>query len=117
MSCFICKVSIYANFIELTDSGHRSFFIDTSDNSVMLEFKSWFKDVYKACIPQTLTVVQYDIENNNGEPTMKVVKLIYKKNENSVTMLNETKENSVTMLNETKENFVTMLNETKENAQ
>lgn len=93
-SCFICEVTIDDKFIELVDSGHQSFFIDKSDSSVMSEFKSWFKDVYKACIPQTLTVVQYDIEDNDGEPMMKVVKLMYKKNENSVTMLNETKENA-----------------------
>lgn len=60
----------------------------------MSEFKSWFKEVYKTCIPQTLTIVQYDIENNDGEPIMKVVKLMYKKNENSMTMINETKENA-----------------------
>ena len=94
MSCFICEVIIDDKFIELVDSGHQSFFIDKSDNAVMSEFKSWFKDVYKACIPQTLTVVQYDIEDNDGEPMMKVVKLMYKKNENFVTMLNETKENA-----------------------
>ena len=93
-SCFICEVTIDEKLIELTDSGHQSFFIDKNDSAVMSEFKSWFKDVYKACIPQTLTVVQYDIEDNDGEPMMKVVKLMYKKNANSVTMLNETKENA-----------------------
>ena len=93
-SCFICEVTIDDKLIELTDSGHQSFFIDKNDSAVMSEFKSWFKDVYKACIPQTLTVVQYDIEDNDGEPMMKVVKLMYKKNENFVTMLNEAKENA-----------------------
>ena len=93
-SCFICEVTIDDNFIELIDSGHQSFFIDKNDDAAMLEFKSWFKDVYKSCVPQTLTVVQYDIEDNDGEPMMKVIKLMYKKNENSVTMLNETKENA-----------------------
>ena len=95
-SCFICEVTIDDKLIELIDSGHQSFFIDKNDNAVMSEFKSWFKDVYKACIPQTLTVVQYDPihDDESGGMMSKVVKLIYKKNENVVTVLNETKENA-----------------------
>ena len=91
-SCFICEVTIDDNFIELIDSGHQSFFIDKNDDTVMLEFKSWFKDVYKSCVPQTLTVVQYDPvhDDESGGMMSKVVKLIYKKNESAVTVLNET---------------------------
>lgn len=96
-SCFICEVIISDASIELVDAGHSSFYIDKSDEALMKEFKDWFVNVYKACIPQTLTVVQYEIADNSGEPVMQVVKLLYKKSA-SCEMLNETKKNGESAL-------------------
>ena len=91
-SCFICEVIISDASIELVDAGHSSFYIDKSDEALMREFKDWFVNAYKACIPQTLTVVQYEIADNGGEPVMQVVKLLYNKPK-SCEILNETKKN------------------------
>ena len=94
-SCFICEVNIDDNFVEIVDSGHLSFFIDKNDNDVMAEFKAWFKDVYKACVPQTLTVIQYEPvhdDESNGMK-LKVIKLMYnKKDEHTISMICENKE-------------------------
>ena len=80
-SSFICEVKVDDKLIELVDSVHQSFFIDKTNSSLMAEFKQWFKDVYSACVPQTLTVLQYDIEDDETGPLLKVVKLIYKKSD------------------------------------
>lgn len=76
-SCFICEVNISDTEVELIDSTHSSFFIDKSNDELMAVFKKWFIDVYKACVPQTLTVIQYAILNRNDEPIMIVKSLIY----------------------------------------
>ena len=89
-SCFICEVIISESSIELVDSGHLSMFIDKGNDDLMRIFKDWFVNIYKACIPQMLTVVQYHIDNGNNEPTIIVDKLFYKKNE-CCAMLNESK--------------------------
>ena len=88
MSCFICEVVLDKDTIELIDSGHHSFYIYRSNDDVMKQFKEWFVSIYKACVPQTLTVVQYTVEDNDGDPEMRVDKLFYKSHA-SVTMLNE----------------------------
>ena len=93
MSCFICEVIINDESIELIDSGHHSFFIDKSNDELMKSFKDWFKSVYKACIPQTLTVVQYEINSKDDEMFMLVKNLIYKKNDCTTVMLNENGDN------------------------
>ena len=80
MSCFICEVMIDDDMIELINSGHQSFFIDKNNDNVMKIFKEWFKDVYKACIPQTLTIIQYDVVNKEDERMLVVENLIYSKN-------------------------------------
>ena len=76
-SCFICDVAIDDKQIELVDSTHHSFYIDKNDAELMAMFKDWFVNVYKACIPQTLTIVQYDVVDNDGEPETIVKKLFY----------------------------------------
>ena len=93
-SCFICEVIISDEAIELIDSGHMSMFISKSNAEVMQMFKDWFVNIYKACIPQTLTVVQHHVESKDGEPTIIVDKLFYKKNDVCTTMINESKNNN-----------------------
>ena len=87
MSCFICEVILENSTVELIDSGHHLFIIDKDDEALMKDFKKWFVTIYKECVPQTLTVVQYHVEDNDGEPVMKVDKLIWKKKDSS--LLNE----------------------------
>lgn len=94
-SCFICEVNIGANEIELVDFVRESFFIDKNNEELMKVFKSWFVNVYKACIPQTLTVVQYEIASRNDEPMMRVQNLIYNVKRDcmhSLQLLNEKEE-------------------------
>lgn len=87
-SAFICEVIINEDFIELIDSGHMSFFIETSNDDVMSQFKDWFVNVYKVCKPQTLTVMQYHPVNEDDEVKLVLDKLIFQK-ACTVTMLNE----------------------------
>ena len=94
-SCFICEVIISDETIELIDSVHLSMFISKSNVEVMQMFKDWFVNIYKACIPQTLTVVQHHIESKDGDPTIIVDKLFYKKNDACTVMINESKNNDV----------------------
>lgn len=92
-SCFICEVIIRNESIELVDSVHMSLFIDKKNEELMQMFKDWFVNIYKACIPQTLTVVQHHVESKDGEPTIIVDKLFYRKNDACTTMINESKNN------------------------
>ena len=91
-SCFICEVNISDDEVELIDSTHTSFFISKSNDELISVFKDWFVSIYKACIPQTLTVIQYDVENNDDEPMLVVKNLIYNKPKDKPKMLIESKE-------------------------
>ena len=76
-SCFICEVEINDKQIELIDANHMSFFIDKSNEETMVIFKDWFKNAYKSCIPQTLTIIQYDVVKQDDETFFVVKNLIY----------------------------------------
>lgn len=91
-SCFICEVNISDNEVELIDSTHTSFFINKSNDELMATFKDWFVSIYKACIPQTLTVIQYDTVKNDDEPMLVVKNLIYNKRKDTQKLLVEHKE-------------------------
>lgn len=79
-SCFICNVEIGDGKIVLQDSYRNDFYIVKGDSpkSAFDEFKNWFREIYLACIPQTLTVLQYHIsENADGESVAVIDRLIY----------------------------------------
>lgn len=81
ISCFICGVEVKDNRIILIDSGHQKYIVYKDSKDVVAEFKDWFENVYLNCIPQSLTVIRYDIvEKNEYEAELVVKKMIYKKN-------------------------------------
>ena len=82
-SCFICDVEINDKYIILVDSAKKCFYInrakctqDTMDN-----FEAWFKNVFMKAVAQQITIVDYDIVDDEieGEATMIVNKLMYTK--------------------------------------
>lgn len=97
-SCFISEVIFHDNGIILQDCGHNTFNILNTDTSVVSQFKKWFNTIYMACIPQILTVIEYDIIDKNDVEVMQIVKNMYFKvpnNSSELKMLNETNVNEV----------------------
>lgn len=79
-SCFICNVEVGDGKVMLQDSYRNDFYIVKGDspNTAFDEFRNWFKDIYLACIPHTLTVLQYHIsENIDGESIAVIDRMIY----------------------------------------
>ena len=66
-SCFICDVEIYDDHILLGDAKSNYYVIYNSDKEAVSSFMLWFKNVYMKCIPQSLVIIDYAIEENNDE--------------------------------------------------
>lgn len=73
-TCFVTDVVIGEELITLSDPSHNSFVIYKSDLEVLNQFKKWFRDVYSACIPQVLTMLEYAYADKNEYETLCVVK-------------------------------------------
>lgn len=80
MSCFLCGVEVYDSNIVLTDASERHSFVLKKDNKAAMEsFAKWFKEIYLTCVPQQLTVVDYDFVHDNDDQALCIVnKLIIK---------------------------------------
>lgn len=93
-SCFMTDVSISHDEIVIEDSIRRQFFIDLKNASKELvdNFKTWFSDVYMACVPQVLTIVDYSIKPNaDGESCRYVNRLVSKMMDDRHPVANEEK--------------------------
>ena len=78
-SCFITDVEINDKMIILTDSTKQCFYIYRYNCApeTISSFEMWFKMLYLRGIPQTLTIVDYSIaQNEDGESIRIVNKLI-----------------------------------------
>lgn len=76
-SCFICDVNFSSDTIMLEDSSHNIFFIDRKNASqdVLVNFKKWFSNVYMKCIPASMTIIEYSIEESkDSNEAMNIVK-------------------------------------------
>ena len=66
-SCFICDVEIYDDHIVLGDAKSNQYLIRNSNKEAVSSFTAWFKEVYLKCVPQSLAIVDYDIEEHGDE--------------------------------------------------
>ena len=80
MSCFLCGVEVHDSYIVLTDASERHSFVLKKDNKAAMEsFAKWFKEIYLTCVPQQLTVVDYDfVQDDDGQAACIVNRLITK---------------------------------------
>jgi hypothetical protein len=80
-SCYVSDVEITNQQIILKDCSNNIFIIFTDDEKLVKRFKHWFKHIYLECIPQVLTVFEYEIiEKNEFEVIQKVKNIIYNNN-------------------------------------
>ena len=78
-SCYISDVEITDDSIILKDCGNKVFVVSKSDVELVKQFKEWFETVYMSCIPQVLTIFEYEIlEKNEYEVIQNVKKIIFK---------------------------------------
>ena len=61
-SCFVVEVhrDKESNVARIIDSAHAIYVVDLKNEKLLEKFKLWFKNVFKAGIAQTLTIVQYE---------------------------------------------------------
>lgn len=80
ISCYLSNVEVHSDYVLLEDASGRHSFILHKDNKTAFEsFAKWFKDIYIACIPQQLTVVDYDfVQSDDGQACCVVNRLITK---------------------------------------
>ena len=75
-TCFITDVVISDSIIRLSDPSHNEFVILKNNSEVISQFKDWYQNVFSACIPQQLTLIEYSIEEKNEYEVQRVVKAI-----------------------------------------
>ena len=75
-AAFVSNVDFYDNRIELIDCNNSTFVVDLRNENVVNQFKSWFETIYKNCIPQTLTLFEYELVNKNEYDIVYMVKNI-----------------------------------------
>lgn len=80
-SCFISDIEFYDDKIILKDCSYNAFIVYTNNSDVMTKFKKWFNDIYMSCIPQLLTIFEYELVDKNDSEVMSVVKNIFFKPE------------------------------------
>lgn len=74
-SRYIVDVQINDKYIALIDSGRGIQYIDKSDTEVCKQFKYWLENVFFKGIPNFLTVIKYEIINNEENHTSdKIIK-------------------------------------------
>lgn len=77
-SCYVSDVEITNQHIILKDCSNNMFVISTDNEDLIKQFKIWFKQIYLACIPQVLTIFEYDIiEKNEYEVIQNVKNIIF----------------------------------------
>jgi hypothetical protein len=80
-SCYVSDVEITNQQIILKDCSNNMFIIFTDDEELVKQFKLWFKHIYLECIPQVLTVFEYEIvEKNEFEVIQKVKNIRFNNN-------------------------------------
>ena len=80
-SCYISDVEITKQYIILKDCSNNTFVIFTDKEDVLKKFKIWFNQIYLECIPQVLTIFEYEIvEKNEFEVIQKVKNIIFNNN-------------------------------------
>lgn len=80
-SCYVSDVEITNQQIILKDCSNNMFIIFTDDEELVKQFKLWLKHIYLECIPQVLTVFEYEIvEKNEFEVIQKVKNIIFNNN-------------------------------------
>lgn len=86
-SCFIVNVDFYPSKKEviLTDSMQNQYYIDVTCEEVYSQFKQWFKNVFTKGVSQTLTVLQYSMQDISECEVKLTVDKILMKNEDIVT--------------------------------
>lgn len=84
-SCFISDVEFHDDKIILKDCSYNAFVVYINDTNVMIKFKQWFNNVYMSCIPQLLTIFEYELIDKNDSEVMAVVKnIIFKPEKQSL---------------------------------
>lgn len=75
-ACFISDVEVHEKHIVISDCHHNEFVIDCADKDAFMSFAEWFKNVYMKGIPQTLSIIDYDIvPKNDNESYCKANKI------------------------------------------
>ena len=73
-SCFIVDVNFKDDIIVLSDNARNKFYVNLNNANLVTQFKTWFKEVFKKGIAQTLTIFEYELVDVSECETLTVVK-------------------------------------------